>query len=47
MSEPVKTTQPSLTAHPAWKVLQMHFQKVRPLHLRQLFAVIFLHDISW
>ena len=38
MSEPVKTTPPSLTAHPAWKALQMHFQKVRPLHLRQLFA---------
>ena len=38
MSEPVKTTPPSLTAHPAWKALQMHFQKVRTLHLRQLFA---------
>jgi glucose-6-phosphate isomerase len=38
MSEPVKTTPLSLTAHPAWKALQMHFQKVRTLHLRQLFA---------
>ena len=38
MSKPVKTKPPSLTAHPAWKALQMHFQKVRTLHLRQLFA---------
>jgi glucose-6-phosphate isomerase len=27
-----------LTARPAWKNLQNHFQKVRELHLRQLFA---------
>ena len=38
MSEPVKTPPLSLTAHPAWKALQAHFQKVRTLHLRQLFA---------
>jgi glucose-6-phosphate isomerase len=28
----------SLTGRPAWKALQAHFQKVRDLHLRQLFA---------
>jgi glucose-6-phosphate isomerase len=38
MSELVKTPPPSLTEHPAWKALQAHFQKVRTLHLRQLFA---------
>ena len=38
MSEPVTAPPPSLTAHPAWKALQLHFQKVRTLHLRQLFA---------
>ena len=38
MSKPVTSSPPSLTAHPAWKALQMHFQKVRTLHLRQLFA---------
>jgi glucose-6-phosphate isomerase len=30
-------TQP-LTARPAWKALEAHFQKVRDLHLRKLFA---------
>ena len=38
MSEPVTAPPPSLTVHPAWKALQLHFQKVRTLHLRQLFA---------
>ena len=28
----------SLTGSPAWKALEAHFQKVRDLHLRQLFA---------
>jgi glucose-6-phosphate isomerase len=28
----------SLTGRPAWKALEAHFQKVRDLHLRQLFA---------
>lgn len=28
----------SLTARPAWKSLQDHFAKVRPVHLRQMFA---------
>jgi glucose-6-phosphate isomerase len=27
-----------LTERPAWKALAAHFQQVRPLHLRQLFA---------
>jgi glucose-6-phosphate isomerase len=27
-----------LTERPAWKALGGHFQKVRELHLRQLFA---------
>ena len=31
-------TDRPLTARPAWKNLQDHFQKVRELHLRQLFA---------
>ena len=38
MSEPLATPPQSLTAHPAWKALQANFQKVRTLHLRQLFA---------
>ncbi|HYZ73047.1 MAG TPA: hypothetical protein VE641_08200, partial [Chthoniobacterales bacterium] len=28
----------SLTGRPAWKALEAHFQKVRDLHLRQLFG---------
>src|ERR1700726_713952 len=28
----------SLTARPSWKALESHFQKVREVHLRQLFA---------
>src|SRR6201990_1393574 len=28
----------SLTGRPGWKALEAHFQKVRDLHLRQLFA---------
>jgi len=31
-------TDRPLTERPAWKDLQVHFQKVRELHLRQLFA---------
>ena len=31
------TTQP-LTKRPAWKALQVHYQQIHPLHLRQLFA---------
>ena len=30
-------TQP-LTQRPAWKALETHFQKIRNLHLRDLFA---------
>ena len=30
-------TQP-LTRRPAWKALETHFQKIRNLHLRDLFA---------
>ncbi|HEY9279605.1 MAG TPA: glucose-6-phosphate isomerase [Eoetvoesiella sp.] len=30
--------QPLLTARPAWTALQEHYEKIRPLHLRQLFA---------
>ena len=28
----------TLTARPAWKALAAHYQQIRPLHLRQLFA---------
>jgi len=28
----------SLTARPAWKALETHYQKLRGVHLRQLFA---------
>jgi hypothetical protein len=28
---------PSLTARPAWKALETHYQKLRDLHLRRLF----------
>ena len=38
MSEPLATPPLSLTVNLAWKALQAHFQKVRTLHLRQLFA---------
>ena len=31
-------TDRPLTERPAWKGLETHFQKVRELHLRQLFA---------
>ena len=31
-------TAPKLTQRPAWKAIQAHYEKVRPLHLRQLFA---------
>jgi len=29
---------PSLTTKPAWKALQAHFEKIHPVHLRELFA---------
>lgn len=29
---------PPLTKLPAWQALQLHFQQIQPLHLRQLFA---------
>jgi glucose-6-phosphate isomerase len=32
------TAIPALTARPAWKALTAHAEKIRPLHLRQLFA---------
>jgi len=32
------TTTQSLTQRPAWKALQAHYQQIRHLHLRQLFA---------
>ena len=31
-------TNPSLTARPAWKALDAHYQQVRDVHLRTLFA---------
>lgn len=31
------TSRPWLTEIPEWKALQAHYQKIRPLHLRQLF----------
>src|SRR5258706_2133035 len=34
----MKTVVESLTERPAWKGLEAHFQEVRKLHLRQLFA---------
>jgi glucose-6-phosphate isomerase len=34
---PIEQT-PSLTSKPIWKTLEAHYQKVHPLHLRQLFA---------
>src|ERR1700722_4767646 len=33
-----KSTDRPLTARPAWKSLQGHFQRIREQHLRQLFA---------
>lgn len=38
MSDSGAMPTPSLTQRPAWKALQEHYQKVRALHLRQLFA---------
>src|ERR1700727_1511396 len=32
------STTPSATPGPAWKALQAHYEKVRSLHLRELFA---------
>ena len=46
MSEPVKTTPPSLTAHPAWKALQRHLQQVRTLHLRDTFSPLSLKKFN-
>jgi glucose-6-phosphate isomerase len=34
----VTMPQPSLTQRPEWKALQAHYQRVKDLHLRQLFA---------
>ena len=34
----MSTTVPSLTARPAWKSLEAHYQEIRDLHLRKLFA---------
>ncbi len=34
----MKPGTPSLTARPAWKALAAHYQEVRELHLRKLFA---------
>ena len=31
-------TTTSLTDRPAWKALQAHYEKVKELHLRKLFA---------
>jgi glucose-6-phosphate isomerase len=30
--------RPSLTSMPIWKALEVHYEKVQPIHLRQLFA---------
>jgi len=38
MSRPVASHEPPLTARPAWKALQAHYQTMHMLHLRQLFA---------
>src|SRR3954462_13913492 len=38
MSTVPRSTSVPLTERSAWKALQGHFQQVRPLHLRQLFA---------
>ena len=38
MSRPLASREPSLTARPAWKALQAHYQAMHTLHLRQLFA---------
>ncbi|MDF1592775.1 MAG: glucose-6-phosphate isomerase [Desulfobacterales bacterium] len=34
----MKATNPSLTARPAWKALASHYENVRDVHLRKLFA---------
>ena len=34
----MKNTNAALTARPAWKALEAHHQKIRDVHLRQLFA---------
>lgn len=38
MTKTIHSASPSLTKRPAWKALQAHYQQIRPLHLRQLFA---------
>ena len=38
MTVPGVTPAEPLTARPAWKALQEHYQKIRNLHLRQIFA---------
>src|SRR6185369_8059324 len=37
-SEENLMAQPHLTQRPEWQALQAHYEHVRPLHLRQLFA---------
>jgi glucose-6-phosphate isomerase len=38
MTKTIHSATPSLTKRPAWKALQAHYQQIRHLHLRQLFA---------
>jgi glucose-6-phosphate isomerase len=35
---PMPIAQPSLTTRPAWKALQAHYQQVRAVHMRTMFA---------
>ena len=34
----MEASVPPLTSRPAWKALQAHYDKVRQLHLRELFS---------
>ena len=34
----MKKTKSSRTALPAWKALVAHYRKIKPIHLRKLFA---------
>jgi glucose-6-phosphate isomerase len=36
--ELMNNTKSKLTARPSWKALAVHFKKIKPLHLRKLFA---------
>ena len=38
MTKTIHSTTRPLTKRPAWKALQAHYQQIRLLHLRQLFA---------